>query len=68
MEESEEVEEEAVAEAKVTKHDGEDHAKKNPNFAKDIKKAKLIAILWALPGITGAFMIGLVALNYFGPV
>ena len=34
---------------------------------KDIKKAKLIAILWALPGITGAFMIGLVALNYFGP-
>ena len=34
---------------------------------KDIKKPKLIAILWALPGITGAFMIGLVALNYFGP-
>ena len=34
---------------------------------KDIKKAKLIAILWALPGISGAFMIGLVALNYFGP-
>ena len=38
--ESEEVEEEAVAEAKVTKHDGEDDAKKNPNFAKDVKKAK----------------------------
>ena len=37
---------------------------RDPN---DIKKAKLIAILWALPGITGAFMIGLVALNYFGP-
>mgnify|MGYP001330400860 CR=1 FL=1 len=37
---------------------------KNP---KDIKKAKLIAILWALPGILGAFFIGLVALNYFGP-
>ena len=37
---------------------------KNP---KDIKKAKLIATLWALPGILGAFFIGLVALNYFGP-
>ena len=37
---------------------------KNP---KDIKKAKLIAMLWALPGILGAFFIGLVALNYFGP-
>ena len=37
---------------------------KNP---KDINKAKLIAILWALPGISGAFLIGLVALNYFGP-
>ena len=34
---------------------------------RDIKKAKLIAILWALPGILGAFFIGLVALNYFGP-
>ena len=38
--ESEEVEEEAVAEAKVTKHDGEDDAKKNPDMAKDVKKAK----------------------------
>jgi sodium/proline symporter len=37
---------------------------KNP---KDIKKARLIAISWALPGILGAFLIGLVALNYFGP-
>jgi sodium/proline symporter len=36
---------------------------KNPS---DIKKARTIAILWALPGITGAFLIGLVALNYFG--
>ena len=34
---------------------------------KDIKKARLIAISWALPGILGAFLIGLVALNYFGP-
>ena len=37
---------------------------KNPS---DIKKAKFIAILWAIPGILGAFIIGLVALNYFGP-
>jgi len=33
----------------------------------DVKKARTIAILWALPGITGAFLIGLVALNYYGP-
>ena len=33
----------------------------------DIKRASTIAILWAIPGITGAFLIGLVALNYFGP-
>ena len=32
----------------------------------DIKRARTIAILWAIPGITGAFLIGLVALNYFG--
>ena len=37
---------------------------RNPN---EVKKARTIAILWALPGITGAFLIGLVALNYFGP-
>ena len=37
---------------------------RNPN---EVKKARNIAILWALPGITGAFLIGLVALNYFGP-
>jgi len=33
----------------------------------DVMKARTIAILWALPGITGAFLIGLVALNYYGP-
>ena len=33
----------------------------------DVKRARTIAILWAIPGITGAFLIGLVALNYFGP-
>ena len=33
----------------------------------DVKKARTIAILWALPGITGSFLIGLVALNYYGP-
>ncbi len=33
----------------------------------DVKQARTIAILWAIPGITGAFLIGLVALNYFGP-
>ena len=39
-------------------------AKQNPS---DVKQARTIAILWAIPGITGAFLIGLVALNYFGP-
>ena len=42
---SEEVEEEAVSEMKymksATKHDGDDDAKKNPDMAKDVKKAKL---------------------------
>ena len=33
---------------------------------KDVKKAKWIAALWAIPGISGAFMIGIVALGYFG--
>jgi len=33
----------------------------------DVKQARTIATLWAIPGITGAFLIGLVALNYFGP-
>lgn len=32
----------------------------------EVKRARTIAIAWAIPGITGAFMIGLVALNYFG--
>ena len=36
---------------------------RDPN---DVKRARTIAILWAIPGITGAFLIGLVALNYFG--
>ena len=45
LEESEGTETEEVAEAsketsKVTKHDGGDDAKKNPDFAKDVKKAK----------------------------
>ncbi len=31
-----------------------------------IKQARIVAILWSLPGITGAFLIGLVALQYFG--
>ena len=34
---------------------------------KEVKQARKIAILWAIPGITGAFMIGLIALNHFGP-
>ncbi|MCH7762948.1 MAG: sodium/proline symporter [Candidatus Marinimicrobia bacterium] len=34
---------------------------------KDVKRARTIAILWAIPGITGSFLIGLAALNYFGP-
>ena len=35
---------------------------------KDVKVARKIAIAWALPGITGAFLIGLVALVSFGPI
>lgn len=34
---------------------------------KDIRRARTIAILWTLPGISGAFLIGLAALTYFGP-
>ncbi len=34
---------------------------------KDVKVARKIAIAWALPGITGAFLVGIVALLYFGP-
>ncbi len=33
----------------------------------EVKIARNIAIAWAIPGITGAFLIGLVALVYFGP-
>ena len=45
LEESEVTETEEVTEAdkstaKVTKHDGDDSAKKNPDYAKDVKKAK----------------------------
>ena len=45
LEESEVTETEEVTEAdkstaKITKHDGEDDAKKNPDMAKDVKKAK----------------------------
>jgi sodium/proline symporter len=32
----------------------------------DIKKAKWIAALWAIPGISGAFMVGIIAAGYFG--
>jgi len=35
--------------------------------SKDVKIARRIAVAWALPGITGAFLVGLVALVYFGP-
>ena len=32
----------------------------------DIKKAKWIAAFWAIPGISGAFMVGIIAVGYFG--
>ena len=35
--------------------------------AKDIKIARNIAIAWAIPGVFGAFMIGIISLSYFGP-
>lgn len=37
---------------------------RNPS---EIKTARKIAICWAVPGITGAFFVGIVALLYFGP-
>ena len=37
------------------------------NSSRSIKKAKIIAVLWAIPGITGAFFIGIVSLMHFGP-
>ena len=33
----------------------------------EVSIARKIAILWAIPGITGAFFVGIVALLYFGP-
>jgi len=33
---------------------------------KDIKKARVIAALWAIPGISGAFLIGIIGMGYFG--
>ena len=33
---------------------------------KDVKKARLIAALWAIPGISGAFLIGVIGMGYFG--
>ena len=35
--------------------------------SKDVPVARNIAIAWAIPGITGAFLVGIVALIYFGP-
>ena len=32
----------------------------------DIKKAKWIAAFWAIPGISGAFMVGIISVGYFG--
>ncbi len=33
----------------------------------EVKKARLIATIWAIPGISGAFFIGIIALQKFGP-
>ena len=33
---------------------------------KDVKKARVIAALWAIPGISGAFLIGIIGMGYFG--
>ena len=35
--------------------------------AEDIKIARNIAIAWAIPGVFGAFMVGIISLSYFGP-
>ena len=37
------------------------------NNSKQIKVARKIAIIWAVPGVTGAFLVGIVALLHFGP-
>ena len=33
---------------------------------KEVKKARWIASMWAIPGISGAFLIGIVGMAYFG--
>jgi len=33
---------------------------------KEVKKARIIAALWAIPGISGAFLIGVIGMGYFG--
>jgi len=35
--------------------------------SKEVAIARKIAICWAIPGITGAFFVGVIALMYFGP-
>ncbi len=35
--------------------------------SKEIKIARKIAIAWAIPGVFGAFMIGIISMSYFGP-
>ena len=32
---------------------------------KEVKQARIIAALWAIPGISGAFLIGVVGMGYF---
>ena len=33
---------------------------------KEVKQARIIATLWAIPGISGAFLIGVIGMGYFG--
>ena len=33
---------------------------------KEVKQARIIAALWAIPGISGAFLIGVIGMGYFG--
>tara|TARA_B100000427_G_scaffold142295_1_gene118516 strand:- start:4941 stop:6440 length:1500 start_codon:yes stop_codon:yes gene_type:complete len=33
---------------------------------KEVRQARVIAALWAIPGISGAFLIGVVGMGYFG--
>ena len=37
------------------------------NDVKNVKIARNIAISWTIPGVFGAFMIGIISLAYFGP-